>query len=94
LIKQHRSGTILNANPNFSRDELYRIINFLIDQHTPTATSSAADIEIVPSSTSRDSAEDKTTKPSIEYGFSCKKCQSKETEAKYGKYGYYVFCPQ
>lgn len=100
LIKQHRSGTILNANPNFNRDELYRIINFLIDQHTPTTAGSqkvdkaeVKRVDQVLSSPNTDIIKE-TTKPSIKYGFGCKQCKSIETEPKYGKYGYYVYCPQ
>nr|WP_232060985.1 NERD domain-containing protein [Vibrio taketomensis] len=39
LIKRRRSGLVLNVNPNFSRDELFRIVNFLVEKHTPTAAS-------------------------------------------------------
>ncbi|MGF1765283.1 nuclease-related domain-containing protein [Aliivibrio kagoshimensis] len=100
LIKQHRSGVILNANPNFNRDELYRIVHFLIDQHIPSATSSPkndkAEVGGVGHtlfSTTTDIPKE-TTKPSVRHGFGCKQCQSIETEPRYGKYGYYVYCPE
>lgn len=101
IIKQHRSG-ILNDKPNFSPDELYRIINFLIDQHTPAVATASTqkvskpekeELEIVSNSPTSDVFKEKTTKPSVNHGFACQKCQSMETEPKYGRYGYYVYCP-
>ena len=100
LITQHRSGVILNVNPNFSREELNRIVSFLIEQHTPTATSyqkvskpKAAEIKQDLPDFSTDTIK-ATITSNIQHGFCCKKCQSMETEPKYGKYGYYVYCPQ
>jgi hypothetical protein len=100
LIKQHRLGSILNANPSFNRDELYRIVNFLIEQHIPVASSSQKtkvqieEIKVTPLSPSSKTLKENTGNPKVIHGFSCKKCHSKETEPKYGKYGYYVYCPQ
>lgn len=100
LITRHRSGAIFNANLNFSREELNRIVNFLIEQHTPTAASypkiiepKTIEIEPAPHHLNTDTIEE-AIKPNIQHGFCCKKCQNMETEPRYGKYGYYVYCPQ
>ncbi|MBW3696746.1 NERD domain-containing protein [Vibrio sp. T187] len=99
LIKQHRVGSILNTNPTFNRDELYRLVHFLNEQHLPTQSSTSNELDSTLSnpeqanspvtvSEIQESKEHKTR-----YGFNCKKCLRAETIPRSGKYGYYVYCP-
>ena len=100
LIKKHRVGSILNPNPTFNRDELYRLVHFLNEQHVPTSSpapkvhiaelSETEKIDLIPAQETIEEAK----VPQIRHGFNCKKCQSPQTEPRYGKYGYYVYCPQ
>ncbi len=98
IIKAHSTGAFFKGNPSFTRDELYKIMYFLTDQHCPASTSNSKNGEALTTSMSAPQSNSETTtavSPEVQIikGFECKSCGSFDTSPKYGKYGYYVTCP-
>ncbi|RTZ15684.1 nuclease [Vibrio aquaticus] len=93
------NSNILKPNPSFSSSELNNIKHFLLAAHTPNLPpqkESTEDLKANASDAKTTKNEDAKCIDSNNRSswFQCKKCESSNTEPKYGKFGYYVTCSE
>ncbi|NOH79516.1 NERD domain-containing protein [Vibrio sp. RE86] len=88
---------ILKPNPSFSSSELMNIKYFLLGAHKPLSLHQKQSNDKLEESTNNSErvlteGTQYSNTAKVSSWFQCKKCQSKNTLPKYGKYGYYVTC--